>query len=139
MEQAPLSVLEEGAFLYIGEDYSLKPSEEYSPFIVSCDLGLYLVKLPKAFYEREAVFAAAYLFREKYHVRIDSIDDNYVGVWFKSKDEADPAHSQFALGEYCNEVLDQQVRLDLDKRYGALREAVYEHAFASLQERKAGR
>jgi len=111
--------------------------EEKVPFIIACDAGLYLVKLPKAFYEREAVFAAAYLFREKYHIRIDSIDDNYVGVWFQSKDETAPIPAQFALGEYCNEVLDQQVRLDLDKRYGVLRETVYEHAFTPLRDRKA--
>jgi His-Xaa-Ser system protein HxsD len=114
-------------------------SAENAPFIISCDAGLYFVKLPKAFYEREAVFAAAYLFREKYHIRIDSVDDQYVGIWFQSKDEVNLMNAQFALGEYCNEVLDQQVRLDLDKRYGALREAVYEHAFAPLRERKVGR
>jgi len=107
-------------------------------FIEQCDKGLFLVKLPKAFYEREAVFAAAYLFRDKFQLRIDAIDDGYVGVWFQVKEGQAENEVKIALGEYCNEVLDQQVRLDLDKRYGALRETIYEHAFNPLKQRNVG-
>lgn len=112
--------------------------ETRQAFIDDCGDGLFLVKLPKAFYEREAVFAAAYLFREKFQIRVDSIDDSYVGVWFQTKKEQNEAEVKFGLGEFCNEVLDQQVRLDLDKRYGGLREAIYEHAFSPIRNRKAG-
>jgi len=111
---------------------------EKQSFIIEIESGLYLVKFPKAFYERESIFAAAYLFRENFQIRIDSIDDHYVGVWFQTKIEQIDSDVKFALGEYCNEVLDQQVRRDLDERYGALREIIYEHAFTPLKRRKAG-
>jgi His-Xaa-Ser system protein HxsD len=107
-------------------------------FIDNCNNGLFFVKLPKAFYEREAIFAAAYLFREKFQMRIDSVDDSYVGVWFQTKEGQNQDDVRYALGEFCNETLDQQVRLDLDKRYGALREMIYEHAFKPLKTRKGG-
>lgn len=107
-------------------------------FIIDCGDDLFHVKLRKAFYEREAVFAAANLFREKFQVRIDSIDDAYVGVWFQKKEDLNGYDVKWGLGEFCNEVLDQQVRIDLDKRYGTLRETIYEHAFAPVKDRKAG-
>ena len=36
------------------------------------------------------------------------------------------------LDDFCNEVLDQQVRLDIEKRYGSLRDAIVKHAFQPL-------
>ena len=39
--------------------------------------------------------------------------------------------------DFCNEVLDQQVRLDLEKRYGNIRELVIRHAFAPIESLKA--
>lgn len=57
-----------------------------------------------------------------------------MGIWFKAKPQVkvDPER---LLSEYCNEVLDQQVRLDLEKRYGAIRESIYQFAFAPIKDR----
>lgn len=105
-------------------------------FVESRGNNIYHVKLAKAFYEREAVFHAAYKFQDRFYIRIEPVEEGYVGVWFERKENTE-FDAEVALKEFCNEVLDQQVRLDLDKRYGTLREAIYEQAFRPI--RKAGK
>ena len=38
---------------------------------------------------------------------------------------------------FSNEVIDQQLRLDLEKRYGQVRELIIKHAFSPLENLKA--
>lgn len=93
----------------------------------------YLVKLLKAYYEKEAVFAAVDMFRSKFHIKIDSLD-SYVGVWFSKKDETDTdADVKNALLEFCNEAIDQQTKRDLNAQFGELRNIIYRYAFEPIQ------
>ena len=97
--------------------------------IEPCGNGIFLVKLLKEYYEKEAVFAAAYMFKEKFFIKIDSLGD-YVGVYFSAKDEMSDAEK--ALLSFCNEAIDQQTKRDLDRQFGSLRETVYKYAFESI-------
>lgn len=103
-------------------------------FITETEPGVFFVKLKKAFYEREAVMQASYKFTDACFIKIDAVEDGYVGIWFKAKPQTniDP---ELLLCQYCNEVLDQQVRLDLEKRYGTIRDNIYQFAFAPIKDR----
>lgn len=103
-------------------------------FIIQTEPGVFLVKLKKAFYEQEAVMQASYKFTEHCFVKIDALEEGYVGVWFKSKPETH-INPELLLCEYCNEVLDQQVRLDLEKQYGSIRNTLYNFAFMPIKDR----
>ena len=94
--------------------------------------NVFFVKLKKKFYEKDAVMMAADEFTEKCYIKIDSLENSYVGVWFKLRYEINPDEVKKLLGEFCNEALDIQIRLDLEKRFGNLREVIYEHAFSPL-------
>lgn len=94
--------------------------------IENCGNGIFLVKLLKEYYEKEAVFAAAEMFKGDYYIKIDSFE-NYVGVYFSAKDKTGDA--QRALLSFCNEAIDQQTKLDLNKQFGNLREIIYKYAF----------
>jgi His-Xaa-Ser system protein HxsD len=94
----------------------------------------FLLTLSKQFYEKGAVMAAAYKFTDKCVIIIEPIEESYVGVWFQSKSGQDQSKIPELLNEFCNEVLDQQVRLDLEKRYGNLREIIVKHAFSPIQD-----
>lgn len=107
------------------------------PFISEVEPGLFLVKLRKSFYEQEAVMQAAYKFTDTCFIKIDAVEEGYVGVWFKSKPQIH-INSEFLLCEYCNEVLDQQVRIDLEKRYGTIRDSIYKFAFEPIKDRIKG-
>ena len=103
-------------------------------FITETEPGVFFVKLKKAFYEQEAVMQASYKFTNACFIKIDAVEEGYVGIWFKAKPQVniDP---ELLLCEYCNEVLDQQVRLDLEKQYGKLRDTIYQFAFAPIKDR----
>ena len=105
-------------------------------FAVKIEKDKILVKLSKQFYEKPAVFSAAYKFTNKCFILIEPLDDNHVGVFFQPKQGESPETLLPLLHEYCNEVLDQQVRLDLEKRYGSLRNIIFEHAFSPLNKSK---
>ncbi len=89
-----------------------------------------LVKLKKEMYEREPVFAASYKFTDRCTILIEPIDDKTVGVYFEKKAEINDLES--IAKEFCNEVLDQQVRSDLERKYGNIRELIYQQAFSPI-------
>jgi len=91
--------------------------------------GLVAVMLPSSFYDREAVTAACYRFTNRCAILMDDLGDGRIGVAFRSL-SGDPDADLMGLAlEFCNEAVDQQIRLDLDRRCGPLREAIFEHAF----------
>lgn len=97
--------------------------------IENCGKGVFLVRFLKVYYEKEAVFAAAEMFTVDYYIKIDSLED-YVCVYFSSKDESGDA--QTAILSFCNETIDQQTKLDLNKQFGNLRESIYKLAFEPI-------
>ena len=103
------------------------------------DNGRFLLKLSKKFYEKPAVMNAAYKFTHKCFILIEPLEEGYVGVWFKAKGGQDPGVIPALLDDFCNEVLDQQVRLDLEKRYGSLRDGIVKHAFQPLEDVTKGK
>ncbi len=98
-------------------------------FFKKIDGGKMLLKLSEKFYEKPAVMAAAYKFTDKCIILIEPIEEGYMGVWFQGKKNEDSDMVPDVINDFCNEVLDQQVRLDLEKRYGNLRDTIVKHAF----------
>ncbi len=114
-------------------------NSERRGFVSNVDGKNLLLKLSKKFYEKSAVMNAAYKFTNKCIIVIEPLEEGYVGVWFKAKDGQGSETISNLLDEFCNEVLDQQVRLDLEKRYGTLRDAIVKHAFQPLDGLTKGR
>jgi len=102
-------------------------------FFTRVDGEKFLLKLSKQFYEKPAVTAAAYKFTHKCIILIEPLEEGYVGVFFQPKSNENPDTIPDLVNEFCNEVLDQQVRLDLEKRYGNLRDMIVKHAFLPFE------
>lgn len=92
-----------------------------------------LLKLSKKVYEKEAIFAAAYKFTNHSAILIEPIEDTYVGVYFEPKENQTQDELKRVAFDFCNEVIDQQVRLDLEKRYGNIKEIIVKHSFSPLK------
>lgn len=93
----------------------------------------YFVKLLKEYYEKEAVFAAADMFLDKFHIKIDSLD-LHVGIWFSIKPNTCCEYdTRQALLDFCNEAINQQTYRDLDRQFGSLREKIYKYAFEPIE------
>lgn len=89
--------------------------------------------LSKKLYEKEAIFSAAYKFTNKCFIYIEPAGDDSVCVYFKAKGAETNEKISTVAYAFCNEVLDQQVRMDIEKRYGNIRDLIVEHAFSPIK------
>lgn len=94
--------------------------------------GKLLLTLSKEYFLREAVFAAAHKYSNICKVEIFPVGEYEVGVWLSLKEGVREEELHSIAEEFSNELIDQQIRLDLDKRNGRIRELIVKHAFAPL-------
>lgn len=94
--------------------------------------GKLLLTLAKEFFLREAVFATAHKYSNVCKVEIFPVSEYEVGVWLSPNAPLADMELQRIAVEFGNELIDQQIRLDLDKRNGRIRELIVKHAFAPL-------
>ena len=104
---------------------------EKNIFIEQLSDSVCFVCLQKEVYEKKAVMMAANAFSDKCYIKIEEIDYEHIGVWLKLKFEINPQKTHDMIGEFCNEVLDTQIRLDLEDRFGDIRNIIYKKAFDS--------
>lgn len=91
------------------------------------------VILSKEFFEREPIFAAAAKFTDQYYVGIQPADEYSVEVSIQPK-KADDADDNI-VKVFCNELIEQQLRQDLQNRFGKLREIIVEQAFSPIEKK----
>jgi His-Xaa-Ser system protein HxsD len=89
--------------------------------------GLVVEFDPKV-YRLSAVKKASYKFGDRFHILIGS-STNSIHVTLRAKDEiADPAQ---LVGEFCNEVLDQDLREQVAQETEAIRNLLMAQAFSA--------
>jgi len=98
--------------------------------------GRLLIKLDKSVYEKEAVMAAAYKMTDTCVIIVKPLETNHLGVYFEPKDNQEENELQLIAENYCNEVLDQQVRLDVEKQNGNIRDLLVRQAFSPIENLK---
>jgi len=98
--------------------------------------GRLLLTLSKEIYEKNAVMAAAYKLTDSCTVLIRPSGETEMEVVFEPKDENTTSSLDKIANKFCNDVLDQQIRLDLEKRYGNIRELIVKHAFSPIKDLK---
>ena len=81
-------------------------------------------------YSLDAIHAATYQFTSSYHVLITPNADNSVTVIFEAKDKARDVSED--LKDFANSLIDHQIRLQLDKANGKIRDLIVKHAFSPL-------
>jgi His-Xaa-Ser system protein HxsD len=94
---------------------------------------LYRVELASGLYEREAILAAAERLNDLFYVKVEPHGEESHEVLLQCKDEQGSRDAEKAALGLLNDILEEQVRLDLMKRTGALREILYRHAFLPIE------
>ena len=79
-----------------------------------------------ALYAKESVVAACYKFTDRYYIHQQTSGNNVV-VMFEEKDGND--NSEVAVKQFCNELIDQQVRYNTNQQFGHIRDMIVEEAF----------
>ena len=105
-----------------------------SGIFTKLDGGRLLLTLGKEIYQKEAIMAAAYKITDSCTVLIRPSGEGEVEVILEPKAEQTIQDLEKIASEFCNDVLDQQIRLDLEKRYGRIRELIVKHAFSPIKD-----
>ena len=94
-----------------------------------------IIIVDKSLYSREAITATAYRFSGDYNVSIENsgdLSDKYA-IALNPKDENKvDADIQDVFNR---ELIDQQVRLDIEERFGHIRDLIVEEAFKPVTKR----
>lgn len=85
----------------------------------------------KKFFERNAVLATANLYIHNCYVSVVPYGESSICVTLEHKDGS--PITEDSLREFMNQLIDNQIRLDLQKEFGALRKIIVEHAFSPVK------
>lgn len=102
-----------------------------------CDLsqGLGNVIVDKTLYNPIAINSAAYPFTGAYHILVTPGENrSSVVVIFEAKVEGSDINAD--MKEYCNSLLDHQIRAQLDATNGKIRDLIVAHAFSPIDLQK---
>lgn len=91
-----------------------------------------LIEISKEIYDKKAAMAAAYKFTDRCYIYVNSTLENIIEIYFKAKESISTPLEKIAY-EYCNELLDQQVRLDVEASYGNIRDLIVKQAFSPIE------
>lgn len=94
--------------------------------------GRLLLQVNKKIYEVEAVMQAAYRFNDRCYIHIDPITKDVMGVYFKAK-ETTKINLEDIAYNFCNELIDQQLNLMAEKKYGKIRDEIIKKAFSKIE------
>lgn len=91
---------------------------ENSAFLVDVDLSIYAT---------EVVAAAVYKYTNMFYIHQKTKENNLLEVVFESKDNQ--IVTEKVVKQFCNDLIDQQVRYNTEKQFGHIRNLIVEEAF----------
>ena len=94
--------------------------------ITKLENNKFQVVVDMALYAKEALVAACYKFTGQFFVH-QQTEGNAVKVVFESKDGN--LVSAEVVKQFCNELIDQQVRYNTNQQFGHIRDLIVEEAF----------
>jgi His-Xaa-Ser system protein HxsD len=89
--------------------------------------GRLLLQVNKAIYNHKTILAAVYKFTQTCYIHVDLIDSDHYGVFFTAKNP--DIDFDFQVNNFCNELIDQQIRYGLDQSYRSIKELIIRKAF----------
>ena len=97
--------------------------------IVKLDNNKFQVIVDLALYSKDVITAAIYKFSHLFyiHQQTDKFNLNLVIVIFESKD--DNVITIDIPKQFCNELIDQQLRYNVNAQFGHIRDMIVEEAF----------
>ena len=94
--------------------------------------GRLLLQVEKAIYHHDAILSAAYKYTGDCYINVTSINSDYYGVYFTPRQSNVGLISQ--INDFCNELIDQQIRHNLDNSNRSIKELIIKKAFFPFQD-----
>ncbi|OHB57691.1 MAG: His-Xaa-Ser system protein HxsD [Planctomycetes bacterium GWF2_42_9] len=97
--------------------------------IINKDDNSICLQVDEYLYQKEAIQAASHKFIDKNYVKIDRNSVGLISVILRPKENCE---SENLALEFCNELIDQQVRINIEKSCGNIRDLIVKQAFAPI-------
>ena len=94
--------------------------------VTKLDNDKFQVVVDMALYAKESLVAACYKFTDRFYIHQQTSGNNVIVV-FETKGGNDV--SEFVVKQFCNELIDQQVRFNTNQQFGHIRDLIVEEAF----------
>ncbi len=94
--------------------------------IIELEKDKFQVVVDIQLYAKESLVAACYKFTDRFYIHQQTDGENIVVV-LESKDGN--AITEEDVKQFCNELIDQQVRYNTNLQYGHIRDLIVEEAF----------
>lgn len=100
--------------------------------IVELDGERFQVSIDTSLYVKEVITAAVYKFSHLFyiHQQIDASNNTLVNVIFESKDNN--TVTKDVPKQFCNELIDQQIRYNTNAQFGHIRDMIVQEAFKPI-------
>lgn len=94
--------------------------------VTELDKNRFQVVVDMAIYAKESLVAACYKFTDRFYIHQQTSGDKIIAI-FEAKDGNDI--SDVIVNQFCNELIDQQVRFNTNQQFGHIRDLIVEEAF----------
>lgn len=80
-------------------------------------------------YSKEAITATIYKYSNLFYINqvTDSVNSDLINIFFESKNGN--IVTEITPKEFCNDLIDQQLRYNINKQFGHIRDMIVEEAF----------
>jgi His-Xaa-Ser system protein HxsD len=97
--------------------------------IVELGNGGFQVEVDSTLYSKEVITFALYKYTDKFFIhQHTSNTPNVISVVFESKDASAPIEID-TFKQFCNDLIEQQVRAQVEAQFGHIRDLIVEEAF----------
>ena len=94
--------------------------------VVQLENSKFQVTIDLALYAKESLVATCYKFTDRFYLH-QQTNGNNVDVVFESKNNN--IVTEETVKQFCNELIDQQVRYNINLQFGHIRDLIVEEAF----------
>jgi len=105
--------------------------QEIRKGIFKTDDDVLIVKLSKEFFEKEPIMEAIHEYSNDFSITMEPTSEGFVAVTFIKKNTSNTDDEM--VYNFSNRVIDYQIRKNLDKESGKIRDIIVEYAYSPLK------
>ena len=94
--------------------------------VTKLDNDKFQVVVDMALYAKESLVAACYKFTDRFYIHQQTSNNDVIAI-LEAKDGN--SVSEVVVKQFCNELIDQQVRFNTNQQFGHIRDLIVEEAF----------
>ena len=91
-----------------------------------------LLEIHNSIYSDQSLLLAAYNLSDKAYILINRTSANITEIIFTGIDIGKDELIKCAR-QYCSDIIDQQIRLDIEKKFGNIRDIIVQQAFSQIK------